>query len=72
MAVDVGDWVTFYRGGKMVLTVVRYVRTMKRYPYEPCVLTDEGEVATAELLEVRKPHLAPTSGGDENRKGSKL
>jgi hypothetical protein len=51
--VQVGSWVTFYQAGTLVLAVVRYVRTAKRWPNQLQALTDSGAVDVDDIIEVR-------------------
>jgi hypothetical protein len=49
-----GDWVRFYRDGKMLIGVVQYIRESNGLG-DLEALTDVGSVAVDRILEIRKP-----------------
>ena len=53
MNIKTGDWVRFYRGGVITLSVVQYVRELKSYPYGLGVYTDVALISMSDVLEVR-------------------
>ena len=63
MKVEIGDWVRFYNGGKLVIGVVEYVRK-KVIHVEYC--TDAGTVHEDSVLEVRKNPNSDTQTIREN------
>lgn len=53
---NVGDWVRFYRDGRLVVGVVQYIDNGPydvRDPYARSLETDNGSVSTYDVLERR-------------------
>ena len=50
---QVGDWVRFYQGGKLVIGIVSYMREAKYLPYGIELCTDIGTVNLSDVLEVK-------------------
>lgn len=50
---EVGDWVRFYQGGKLVIGVVGYIREQKYYPYGEQLQTEIGTVDVPDVVEAR-------------------
>lgn len=50
---QVGDWVRFYQGGKLVVGVVGYIRDANHYPWGSELCTDVGTVNISDVLEVK-------------------
>lgn len=55
MTIEVGDWVRFYNGGRLVLAIVQYVRKEKHYPNKDEACTDICPVPFDQIIEVRRP-----------------
>ena len=53
MSIDVGDWVRFYQGGKLVIGVVQYVRSSHLDSSNPVIHTDIGTVTASVVTEAR-------------------
>lgn len=53
-AIDVGDWIRFYRNGALVIAEVRYEPRRNSWERHPKAITDVGEVAVDQVLEVRR------------------
>jgi len=60
---QVGDWVSYYRGGRLVISEVRYRRQRDSYSGEWELLTQDGALDEDSVLEVRRngPTEGPTS-----------
>lgn len=56
--VRAGDWVRFYRNGKLVIGAVDYVYNKSVYPYGLEAATDRGTVLCKDVLEVRRKRNA--------------
>ena len=50
---QVGDWIRFYQGGKLVIGIVGYIREAKYHPWGIELCTDIGTVNIEDVLEVR-------------------
>lgn len=57
--IEVGDWVRFYNGGRLVIGKVEYVNTNNSLPGFD-VKTDIGSVGSEYVVEVRKPNERAT------------
>jgi hypothetical protein len=51
---QVGDWVRFYVGGRLVVGVVEYVTQDTVQPWKWWVATNVGSVCASSVLEIRR------------------
>lgn len=49
----VGQWMCALRGGSLVYSVIRYVQTTNRFPFEQEYITDHGTFTESQIQEVR-------------------
>ena len=58
MSVKVGDWISFYQSGQIIISEVRYRRKHKAIEkWDAC--TQDGAVEEEYILEVRSPKGQP-------------
>lgn len=54
-AVQVGDWIRFQHGGRLLMGSVVYLRTESSYPHKTYAVTDEyGAILVESVIEVRR------------------
>jgi hypothetical protein len=54
-ALQVGDWVRFQHGGRLLMGSVVYLRTEQAYPHKTYAVTDEhGAIPVESVIEFRR------------------